>query len=213
MSLDKVADDITNVGGNAETAQLDALDDVAVSQHADAVAEAAGTIDIAFNAVHDGGILGTPLAIMPYEDFARPITIVTRAHFLTAQAVARHMTAQGSGVLLAISGSGAPAPRMGGCEVAWTALDTLYTQLACELGPHGIRVAWLRTIGIPESIKTEEIPPDMTAEQWCGGTEQTMLRRFASLTDVGNVAAFLASERARAMTATAANITCGAKTG
>ncbi len=38
----------------------------------------------------------------------------------------------------------------------------------------------------------------------------TMLKRTATLEDVGHVAAFAASDRARAMTATAINITCGA---
>jgi enoyl-[acyl-carrier-protein] reductase (NADH) len=37
-----------------------------------------------------------------------------------------------------------------------------------------------------------------------------MLKRAATLEDVGNVAAFAASEQARTMTATALNISCGA---
>ena len=36
-----------------------------------------------------------------------------------------------------------------------------------------------------------------------------MLGRAATLADVGNVAAFAASDHARSMTATALNITCG----
>jgi enoyl-[acyl-carrier-protein] reductase (NADH) len=36
-----------------------------------------------------------------------------------------------------------------------------------------------------------------------------MLGRAATLDDVGNVAAFAASDHARSMTATALNITCG----
>lgn len=39
---------------------------------------------------------------------------------------------------------------------------------------------------------------------------QTMLGRAATLEDVGNVAAFVASDRARAMTAATANVSCGA---
>jgi 3-oxoacyl-[acyl-carrier protein] reductase len=40
-------------------------------------------------------------------------------------------------------------------------------------------------------------------------TAETMLNRLTSLADVGNVAAFLASDQASAMTASAANIACG----
>jgi enoyl-[acyl-carrier-protein] reductase (NADH) len=50
----------------------------------------------------------------------------------------------------------------------------------------------------------------MTREEhiaWMQG--KTMLNRLTSLADVGNVAAFMASDRATAMTASAANITCG----
>lgn len=211
--LDKVATDICSGGGVAESVPLDALDEAAVTGHANRVAETSGGIDIAFNAVGDAGILGTPITQMAYSDFAQPITTVTKAHFNTAKAVAPHMTQQGSGVMLAISGSGKTTPRMGGCEAAWAALDTMYTQLAAELGQDGIRVAWLRTAGLPESIPPSFLPPGTTAEDWCGGTDMTMLKRFASLTDVGNVAAFLASDHARTMTATAANITCGVKPG
>jgi 3-oxoacyl-[acyl-carrier protein] reductase len=38
----------------------------------------------------------------------------------------------------------------------------------------------------------------------------TMLGRAATFEDVGNVAAFVASDRARSMTAASANISCGA---
>ena len=70
-------------------------------------------------------------------------------------------------------------------------------QLASELGAHGIRAVTLQTGGVPETI-TEMI------------VEQTMLKRAATLEDVGNVAAFAASDYARTMTATALNISCGA---
>lgn len=39
---------------------------------------------------------------------------------------------------------------------------------------------------------------------------QTRLGRAATLADVGDVAAFVASDRARTLTATDANISCGA---
>ena len=40
--------------------------------------------------------------------------------------------------------------------------------------------------------------------------KSSMLGRAATLEDVGNVAAFVASDRARTMTAATANISCGA---
>ena len=50
-SLDEVAEEIAVAGGVAETVQVDALDEVAVEDHAYAVAEKAGSIDVSFNAI------------------------------------------------------------------------------------------------------------------------------------------------------------------
>ena len=43
-----------------------------------------------------------------------------------------------------------------------------------------------------------------------GIEKETMLGRAATLEDVGNAAAFAASDRARTMTAATVNISCGA---
>lgn len=49
--LDAVARDIAAAGGTVETARVDVYDQRAVEERADAVAAAAGGIDIALNAV------------------------------------------------------------------------------------------------------------------------------------------------------------------
>ena len=123
-TLDEVAQEICSGGGVAETAQVDALDEVAIEKHADAVAERAGGIDISFNAVFNDDVQGQPLAEMPFDDFARPITKAMRNQFLTARAVARHMVAQRSGVILTIAGGYREAfPTIGGTVVAWAAIE------------------------------------------------------------------------------------------
>ncbi len=50
-TLEEVAEEIRSAGGVAETAQVDALDEKAVDEHADAVAAQAGSIDVSFNAI------------------------------------------------------------------------------------------------------------------------------------------------------------------
>src|SRR6266511_1940454 len=72
-TLERVAEEIHAAGGVAETAKVDALDEQAVDKHADAVAEKAGGIDVSFNAILNDDIQGTPLAEMPFEQFALPI--------------------------------------------------------------------------------------------------------------------------------------------
>ncbi len=49
--LEALAKEIRSAGGSAEVAELDALDEQAVEEHAREVAEKAGTIDISFNLV------------------------------------------------------------------------------------------------------------------------------------------------------------------
>src|ERR687898_1856890 len=219
--LDEVAEEIIASGGMAETAQVDALDEAAVEKYVDAVAEKAGGIDVSFNAIFNDDVQGTTLADMPFEHFVRPISKAMRNQFLTARAVARHMVERGSGVILTITGGYREAfPTIGGTVVAWAAIEAQCRQWACELGPQGVRVVWLRTTGLPETIPdTGDAATDlgtgygggMTREEIIAGMrEQTILRRLASLDELGKVATFMASDGAGPMPATFANITCGA---
>jgi 3-oxoacyl-[acyl-carrier protein] reductase len=213
--LEAVADRIRAAGGVAETAQLDALDGTAVDRHADAVAASAGSLDISFNLISHGDVQGTPLVEMSLEDFERPVVTAVRTQFLTARAAARHMIRQGSGVILTFGGGGARDPirdytsggyqvRLGGTQVAFGAIDVLRRQLACELGPHGIRVVTLQSGGVPETI-----PEDFREAITESFIATSMLRRVETLEDAGNVAAFAASDLARGITATDINITYG----
>jgi 3-oxoacyl-[acyl-carrier protein] reductase len=207
--LEPVASQIRSAGGMVETAQVDALDEAAVDAHADAVASRAGSVDISFNLISVEDVQGTPLVEMSLEDFERPIRIAVRSTFLTSRAAARHMIRQGSGVILTFGGAGDPLPNyyIGGFQIALGAVDFLRRQLASELGRHGIRVVTLLTGGVPETV-----PEDFEGRQAIvdGIVGATMLKRAATFDDVGNVAAFAASDRARSMTATALNITAGA---
>lgn len=205
--LEQVAQEIRAAGGVAHTARVDALDETAVDEHADAVAASAGGIDISFNLISHGEVQGTPLAEMRLEDVERPVITAVRTMFLTSRAAARHMIRQGSGVLLAFGGYGDPMPNLGGLQIAFGAIESLRRNLACELGPHGIRVVTLQTGGVPESLPQGFAGREAIASDIQG---RTMLKRAATLEDVGNVAAFAASDRARTITATAINITCGA---
>lgn len=177
-------------------------------RYADGVAEKAGGIDISFNLISVGDVQGTPLADMKLEDFERLVMNAVRAQFLTSRAAARHMIRQGSGVILTFGGAGGRDPirdyTSGGFQVAMGAIDVLRRQLAMELGPHGIRIVTLQSGGVPET----------THENWREAITQSfidssMLKRVETLDDAGNVAAFVASDLARTMTATAINITAG----
>ncbi|MGH8984703.1 MAG: SDR family NAD(P)-dependent oxidoreductase [Acidimicrobiia bacterium] len=208
--LEEVATEIRSAGGVAETARVDALDEQAVDEHANAVAAQAGGIDVSFNLISHADVQGTPLAEMALEDFERPVVTAVRTMFLTSRAAARHMIRQGSGVIMVFGGSGDPLPGyyLGGLQVGFEAMEALRRNLASELGPHGIRVVTLQTGGVPETIPEGFDGREAIVDDIVRGT---MLNRAATLEDVGNVAVFAASDQARTMTATALNITCGAE--
>lgn len=206
-ALDRVAAGIRAEGGQADVAEVDALNERAVREHADAVAAASGSLDVSISLVSMADVQGTPLAELSLADFERPVLTALRATFITAQAAARHMIRQGSGVILMFGGYGDPAPNVGGLQVAFGAVEALRRGLARELGPHGIRVLTLQTGGIPETLPEDFAPRQAITDAIVG---QTMLGRAATLADVGHVAAFAASDYARSMTATALNLTCGA---
>jgi NAD(P)-dependent dehydrogenase (short-subunit alcohol dehydrogenase family) len=133
--LETVAADIGAAGGQAEVAVVDALDERAVGEHAQAVAARAGSVDVSFNLVTRGDVQGIPLVDMTVADFTRAITTGITANFITVRAAARHMIAKGSGVILALdSGSAHGSPMMGSTGPADAATDTFIRNLAAEAG-------------------------------------------------------------------------------
>jgi NAD(P)-dependent dehydrogenase (short-subunit alcohol dehydrogenase family) len=224
-TLDEVAAELAGAGAEVETAAVDALDERAVDAHADDVAARAGGIDVCFNAVGRDDRHGLPLLEMSPEDFTRPVETAMRSHFLTTRAAARHMTRRGSGVVMAITASTGrlAIPEVGGTGVAFDAIESQCRQWACELGRHGVRVVWLQTTGLPEALdQTLDRFPAYGTDATDGMTRadlvawmerSTELHRLTTLAEVGNAAAFLASDHASAMTATSANLTCGAVPG
>ena len=220
--LEAVAADIRAAGGRAEAAQVDALDAAAVDRHADAVAEQAGGIDIALNAIGVAHVQGRPFAELSLADYEFPIQVYTRSNFITAQAVARHMARRGSGVILTLSTPGArlAGPGYMGNGVSSAAVEAMSRHLAGELGAQGIRVVCIRPHAIPQaaaggSHSEETFRPaaqreGVTVAQMLGGAAGgTLLKRLPTLDQVANTAVFLACDHAGAITGTVANLSCG----
>lgn len=171
------------------------------------MAEQAGSIDISFNVIGYNDVQ-QPLMELSVADFLQPITTAMQSQFLTTRAAARHMIKGHGGVILHFGGGGPQTmPSLGGFKIALDALESLRRQWAIELGAHGIRVVTLKTGGIPESISDSFPQKQLIADSIA---QQTLLGRAATLADVGNVAAFIASDHARTITATEINISAGA---
>ncbi len=218
-NLALVADAITATGGRAEFAEVDALDEAEVDAHAEAVAAAAGGIDIMLNAVGIAHVQGPALADLSLADFMRPVEAYARTNFVTARAAARFM--RPGGVVLTLSTPGARMTGAGflGNGVASGAVETFSRILAGELGPAGIRVVCLRPDAMPETLATSHVRAAFEGHARRSGmdvdammaraTTRTLLGRFPRLAEVADHAAFVASDRAGAMTGAIVNLSCG----
>jgi NAD(P)-dependent dehydrogenase (short-subunit alcohol dehydrogenase family) len=215
-ALDALAKEITAAGGTAETAVVDALDEEAVETHLDA----AGRVDISFNAIGipQQGLQGIPLAELPVASFLRPITTYAQAHFVTARAAARRMTVQRSGVILMHTAEPARVgvPMLGGMGPAWAAIEALNRELSVEYARHGVRSVCLRTTGMVETSTIDVVfglhadALGVTKEQFAAAVAETTHRKRATtLAEFAETAAFVASDRAAAMTGAVANLTGG----
>jgi NAD(P)-dependent dehydrogenase (short-subunit alcohol dehydrogenase family) len=217
--VDAVAEDVAAAGADVETAQVDALDADAVEQHLDAVVERAGGVDISFNATGPGPAPDRkPLTELSGDAFARPIAFYTSSNFVTATAAARRMSGRGSGVIVTLTAvpGRMPGNLIGGAAPAWAAIEAFTRSLALEVGPAGVRVVCLRCHAIPETplieanFATAGRAAGVTAAQFQATIEQsTLLKRLPTLAEVADTAAFVASDRAGAMTAAVVNLSAG----
>jgi NAD(P)-dependent dehydrogenase (short-subunit alcohol dehydrogenase family) len=222
--LDAVAHAIAATGAKVETAQLDVFDQRAVQEHAAAVAATTGRIDIAVNAVSVMHDQGTQLPDLSVEEFMRPIDGFLRMLFITTQAVAAHMGGDHPGVILTLSEPGAKLAVGGilGHAVSAAGKEAFSRVLAAELAPRDIRVVGIRPHAVVDAPAAGSYTGDLfqqiaassgqsvqeLLEQ--GLAQGTLLKRLPTLSEIAETAAFLASDRAGAMTGTIVNLTAGA---
>jgi NAD(P)-dependent dehydrogenase (short-subunit alcohol dehydrogenase family) len=217
--VEAVAKDVVSAGGSAEAAEVDALDEQAVDKHLQSVTDKAGRVDISFNAI---GIpnprIRVPLVDLEVEQFSLPIATYTRSYFLTARLAARRMVEKRSGVIMTVTSipSRTGIPMVGGLGPAMSAVEQITRNLSAELAPQGIRVVGLRPQGMPETGTIKEVF-GLHARAWGITWEQfhellasrTHSRRLTTLAEMANVAAFMASDQASAMTGAIVNMSLG----
>jgi len=222
--VQSLASEIVGLGGVAEAARVDALDEQAVEKYVQSIVEKAGKIDVSFAAISVAKDLPdkVPLLELSSQQFELPIAAYTRANFLTARSAARAMVGQRSGVILTITGIPGRLgfPNVGGNPSAYAAIEALSRGLSAELGPQGIRVVCLMPHAIPETATIRENFARYAKAAGCSPAEyrarfetMTHLRRLTTLTELADTAAFMASDRASAMTGTVVNLSGGGAPG
>jgi len=215
-----VAKEILAAGGKAESAEVDALDEQAVDRHLQSVVDKTGRVDVSFNAIGipNTTLQGVPLVDLAIEQFSLPIATYTESYFLTSRLAARRMVEKRLGVIMTVTAvpSRAGLPLVGGIAPAMGAIEALTLSLSAELAPHGIRVVTLRPDGMPESGTIKEVF-GIHAKAWGLSGEKfheliaskNHPRRLPTLAELANVAAFMASDEASAMTGTVVNLSMG----
>lgn len=219
-TVEPVAADIRAAGGTAQAAEVDATNEPVVSAYLDGVAREAGRIDVLVNLMgHPPQAYGngTGALELPLEQFALPLTTLVASQFITARAGARQMVERRSGVILfvtAVPARGLPGTTAIGS--AFGAVESLLRCLAMELGPHGVRVVGIRSGAMVDS-STIQMSMERVARQASISKEQavamleqrTLLRRLPTVADTARLAAFLASDGARALTGAIVNASSG----
>jgi NAD(P)-dependent dehydrogenase (short-subunit alcohol dehydrogenase family) len=182
---------VAELGTQVDYAAFDAGDEERVIVHLQSLPR----LDISLNLIRRGDVHGQSLIEMPIDDVLSPID-GQRPIFLTAQAAARRMVADGGGVILWLnSASGqAAGPGMGGTGPADAAMDNFMRQLARDHGASGLRTCgiWTAGVGMDEVM-----------------AKYSVLNRAPSYQEVADAAAFLASDRASGTTGSILNVTAG----
>jgi NAD(P)-dependent dehydrogenase (short-subunit alcohol dehydrogenase family) len=200
--------------------QVDALNQDMVTEYLDGVVAQAGKIDVVFNAIGpaSAGDLVMPSTEIPADTFLSYINTAVLSQFITARSAARHMLMRKSGVIVLMTATPAKgvAPMLAGHSAGHAAIEGLTRSLATEWGPAGIRVVAVRSAGMPDSPRIQEVfqtfaqATGTTREMFAqGAAERTLLKRMPTLPETARTICFLASDYARSLTGAIINASCG----
>lgn len=209
-NLEKVqalAEAIQDMGGKAEAHQVDALEEGQVDAFLSHIVASTGKLDIVFNGIGiraaEGGY-GTPATQLPFEQFMKPLEVHLGSQFLSSRLAARHMMAsQTPGTILTLTASLSriKAPFMAGITAACSAIEGLSRSLAAELGRAGIKVICLNPTALAETRTIQETNaanartagiPEAQFSEMLG--QSYLLGKSPTTRDIGQLAAFLASD-------------------
>jgi dehydrogenase/reductase SDR family member 1 len=147
---------VDSLGGRGIGVVCDHHDDAQVEAVVARTVAEQGRVDVLVNNVFSAPALaqwlGRPFWQLPVEAWDEVIDIGVRSHYVAARAVAPTMIAQGSGLIVNVSSSGAVQyAHTVSYGVGKAALDRMTADMAHELRPHGVAVVSLW----PGLVRTE----------------------------------------------------------
>jgi NAD(P)-dependent dehydrogenase (short-subunit alcohol dehydrogenase family) len=198
-------------------APADTTDDTSVRAMVDDVVATWGGVDVLVNCAAQPSFAAGPAALRELTDAEVAADFDTKVlgYLRCARAVAPHMTAQGWGRIVNVSGLNARRTGSIPGTIRNVAVAALTANLADELGPHGVGVTVVHP-GLVETERTPQLVADRAAT--AGLTEDevranlsasTSLGRLVTVAEVADVVVFLCSRRATAVTGDAVSVAGG----
>ncbi len=206
-------------GADVIAVPVDTGDDAAVEAMVARTVEVLGGLDILVNNAARPGGQAPPLKLAQVtgDAFWDEVDVKVMGYIRCARAVAPHMTANGWGRIINVSGLAARQAAGIIGSVRNVSVAALTKNLADELGPHGINV----TVIHPGATRTEKTGPLIAARAAAMGitpeetekrmTANVVIGRFVESEEIADLVAFLASPRSVSVTGDAIACAGGAK--
>jgi NAD(P)-dependent dehydrogenase (short-subunit alcohol dehydrogenase family) len=221
-AVKSLAREINAKGSSAEAAKVDALNETEIDDFLKKVVADNGKLDIVFNgiAVEYSEMGGRPPAMVAtLAQFMAPVQKICGSQFLTARVAAKYMIqthSAGSIILLSSAAARSKIANLSGFTAACAAVEGMTRVMAAEWGGEGIKVtcispgALMETRRISGWIESAAKEYGVPAEQLVAQYKAfDILKTSPTLQQVGETAAFIASEPGVAFNSHVVDVDCG----
>jgi 3-oxoacyl-[acyl-carrier protein] reductase len=221
-AVEVLAREIQASGGWAKAGKVDALNEAEIDDYLQKVVAENGKLDVVFNGIgsyyKDAGS-GTPTTVASFEQFLNPLKRICGSQFLTSRVAARYMIqsqSEGTILLFTASMSRTKTPNMAGFASACAAIEGLTRVMAAEFGENGIKAICICSGALMETNKIQGMISDFSEQFGIPREEMTknytkfdILKSGPTLKQLGETAAFLASENGAAFNSHIVDFDCG----
>lgn len=221
-AVNVLARELNAGGGRAEAAKVDALNEAEIDNFLKKVVSENGKLDVVFNGIGLGySEMGgrPPTTTATFGQFMAPMEKICGSQFLTSRVTAKYMIqsqSQGTILLLTAALSRSKLPNLAGITAASAAVEGMARVMAAEWGEEGIKVICICAGAIMETkrisgwidsaVKEYGIPLEQLVAQY---KAFDILKTGPTLKQVGETAAFLASETGVAFNSHIVDVDCG----